>query len=125
MNYLQHGCNIFNDKKSIGRPISIWNDKDIWEYINKYNLSYCDIYDKGETHTGCAYCGFGCHLEKDSRFDRLKNREPKRYNQMMSLENNGVTYKEALDIVLKASDKIFWLTKIDCSVLPAVERIFA
>jgi hypothetical protein len=35
------------------------------------------------------------------RFERLKQREPKRYEQMMELKNNGVTYKEAINCVLK------------------------
>lgn len=99
-NYLRYGCNILSGKTSIGRPISIWTDSDIWEYIKKYNVPYCDIYDKGEKNTGCAYCGFGCHLEKESRFERLREREPKRYEQMMKLTNNGVSYKDAINIVL-------------------------
>lgn len=99
-NYLKYGCNIFNGSKSKSRPLSIWTDKDIWNYIKMFNVKYCDIYDKGETNTGCAYCGFGIHLEKESRFERLKNREPKRYKQMMSLENNGVTYFEAIQKTL-------------------------
>lgn len=100
-NYLQYGCNIMNGKKSVSRPLEIWLDKDIWEYVKLYNVPYCDVYDKGENNTGCAYCGFGCHLEKESRFERLKEREPKRYKQMMELQNNGVTYQDAIQMVLK------------------------
>lgn len=99
-NYLKYGCNILNGKKSVSRPLSIWTDEDIWQYIRLYDLPYCELYDKGETNTGCAYCGFGCHLEKESRFERLKNREPKRFEQMMNLKNNGITYAEAIKIVL-------------------------
>jgi hypothetical protein len=54
-----------------------------------------------DCYTGSAYCGFGCHLEKESRFERLKEREPKRYEQMMKLTNNGVSYKTAIQTVLK------------------------
>lgn len=100
-NYLKYGCNILNGKTSISRPLSIWTDADIWEYIHRFAVPYCDIYDKGEQNTGCAYCGFGCHLEKESRFERLKKREPKRYDQMMNLTNNGVTYEKAIRKVLK------------------------
>jgi len=101
-NYLQYGCNILNGESSVSRPISIWTDDDIWFYIKRFNVPYCDIYDKGEKNTGCAYCGFGCHLEKESRFERLKLREPKRYNQMMSLQSNGVSYEQAIRTVLNA-----------------------
>lgn len=99
-NYLKYGCNILSEKTIISRPLSIWTDSDIWEAIKRFNIPYCDIYDKGEKNTGCAYCGFGCHLEKESRFERLKEREPNRYEHMMKLENNGITYKQAIDTVL-------------------------
>jgi 3'-phosphoadenosine 5'-phosphosulfate sulfotransferase (PAPS reductase)/FAD synthetase len=104
-NYLDHGCNILNSKTSKSRPLSIWTDKDIWDYIKMFNVPYCNIYDKGEKNTGCAYCGFGCHLEKESRFERLKTLEPKRYEQMMNLENNGITYSEAIQTILKKSNE--------------------
>ena len=44
-------------------------------------------------------CGFGCHLEKKSRFLRLKETHPKFHNLLYVLKNNGVTYAEAIDWV--------------------------
>jgi len=97
--YLQTGC--IDEASNKCKPLSFFTKQDIWNFIKMYNLPYCDVYDKGENYTGCAYCGFGCHLEKESRFERLKIREPKRYEQMMGLKNNGVTYYEAIQTVLK------------------------
>ncbi len=51
----------------------------------------------GCTRTGCVLCGFGCHLEKESRFERLKQTHPKFHNLLYVLKNNGVTYAEAID----------------------------
>lgn len=51
--------------------------------------------------TGCVLCGFGCHLEKESRFERLKETHPKFHNLLFKLKNNGVSYAEALDWVNK------------------------
>jgi 3'-phosphoadenosine 5'-phosphosulfate sulfotransferase (PAPS reductase)/FAD synthetase len=104
-NYLKYGCNILNGKTSIGRPLSIWTDADVWAYIKRFNVPYCDVYNKGEHNTGCAYCGFGCHLEKESRFERLKIREPKRFSQMVNLENNGVKYLDAINSILDTVGK--------------------
>jgi 3'-phosphoadenosine 5'-phosphosulfate sulfotransferase (PAPS reductase)/FAD synthetase len=104
-NYLDYGCNILDGANPKSRPLSIWTDDDIWAYIKKFNVPYCDIYDKGEHNTGCAYCGFGCHLEKESRFERLQQREPKRYNQMMNLTNNGIKYEDAIKLVLNPPKK--------------------
>lgn len=51
----------------------------------------------GCQRTGCVLCGFGCHLEKESRFLRLKETHPKFHNLLHVLKNNGVTYAEAID----------------------------
>ena len=53
----------------------------------------------GCQRTGCVLCGFGCHLEKESRFLKLKETHPKFYNLLYRLKNNGVTYAEAIDWV--------------------------
>lgn len=70
-------------------------------------MSFADfgIFDKerpllkttGCQRTGCVLCGFGCHLEKESRFLRLKETHPKFHNLLYILKNNGVTYAEAID----------------------------
>lgn len=51
----------------------------------------------GCDRTGCVLCGFGCHLEKESRFLRLKETHPKFHSLLYVLKNNGVTYAEAID----------------------------
>lgn len=96
--YLQTGCiDVANNKC---KPLAFFTKEDIWWIVKDRNLKYCDVYDKGEIATGCAYCGFGCHLEKESRFERLRQREPKRHEIMMNLQNNGIAYKDALNTVL-------------------------
>lgn len=59
---------------------------------------------KGEKRTGCAYCAFGVDQEKSNlyqknRFERLKLRKPKQYAKMMKLQNNGVSFSEALSFI--------------------------
>lgn len=86
-----------------------WNDEDIWRYAKINNIRFADCYYdrfidgvllKAETRTGCIFCGFGIHLENESRFEKQKIKNPKRYETMMSLENNGVSFKNAIDVVL-------------------------
>jgi len=98
--YLQTSC--INTKRNTCMPLSIWTKEDVWKYIKQNNLKYCDIYDKGEKSTGCAYCAFGIMFDK-TRFERLKKRESKRYEQMMNIKNNEITYERALQIVLRGS----------------------
>ncbi len=73
--YLNKGC--FNEKKNQLNPISIFTEEDIWNYIKKFDLKYCSVYDKGETRTGCIFCMFGItHEEPPNRFQRLAISHP-------------------------------------------------
>lgn len=54
----------------------------------------------GCSRTGCMFCGFGCHLEKqgEGRFERMKETHPKIYEWIMkSWEDGGLNYKEVID----------------------------
>lgn len=33
-----------------------WTEKDIWEFIRKYKLPYCELYNKGFDRIGCLFC---------------------------------------------------------------------
>lgn len=66
-------------------PISFWNTKNIYEYIDKYNLDISTIYSKGYKNTGCMFCAFGCHLEKPNKFQLMKYTHPKYYKYCMEV----------------------------------------
>lgn len=98
-------CNTFG-KRNISKPLSIFTEKDIWDLIDKYNIEICSIYFdmeidgeiiKGEKRTGCAYCAFGLHFEdsNNTKFHRLKKREPNRFNSMV----NKLGYDKALKVI--------------------------
>lgn len=44
-NWIEHGCNIIDNKEPKSRPMSIWATDDIWEYIERFNVPYSEIYD--------------------------------------------------------------------------------
>lgn len=91
------GCNVFDDKGGgTSRPLSIWNESDIWEYIKMRHLPIAKIYEKGAKRTGCVGCGFGATFPGDNRFELLYMTYPKLYDMIMNFTNNGVTYREAL-----------------------------
>lgn len=94
------GCNTLSERPA-SYPISIFLDSDIWDYIRRFNISYCPIYDIPEVNsTGCRLCGFGLHLETGyGRVDILFDHSPKFYQVAMSYTNNGVTFREALRCV--------------------------
>lgn len=67
--------------------------------MEEFELGRPILHTTGCNRTGCVLCGFGCHLEKESRFERLKQTHPKFHNLLYVLKNNGITYAEAIDWV--------------------------
>lgn len=96
---LRGGCNAFNENpdKSSSLPLSIWTERDIWDYIHRFNIAYSPIYDvPGIKRTGCMFCGFGAQFPGDCRFRVLYDLHPKFYAYAMNLTNNGVPLRTAL-----------------------------
>ncbi|WP_294172685.1 phosphoadenosine phosphosulfate reductase family protein [uncultured Clostridium sp.] len=55
----------FWKKKIVVRPIIDWTDDEIWEYIRKYNLPYCELYDKGFKRLGCIGCPLSSNQKRE------------------------------------------------------------
>ncbi len=93
--YNRSGCNAFDAKRPISKPISFWNDNDIWQYIKEFNVPYSPIYDIGYKRTGCMFCLFGYHLELRGGGDRLALMEKTHPRQYAFIMKNGM--KEVLE----------------------------
>ena len=50
--------------KVVISPIFEWTDNDVWEFIHKHKLPYCDLYDKGFHRIGCLFCPMALPREK-------------------------------------------------------------
>lgn len=90
------GCSAFNGPRPRSFPISIFTENDIHEYIHRFHVRICPIYNDPAVHrTGCMVCGFGADQDPQ-HFTYLYQHYPKVYNYFMNLKNYGVTYREAL-----------------------------
>ena len=92
------GCNSFREsgkQHPASLPLAIWMEGDIWQYIKDRRIEIADIYEKGATRTGCMGCGFGSYNDTTT-LETMSRLWPKWYDLIMSYENNGVTYGEAL-----------------------------
>lgn len=88
--FLQYGFYNLEGKKAQCTPMSIWTDGDVWEYIHRFNLPYCKIYDMGYDRTGCVFCMFGAHLDKEpNRFQKLQRTHPDLWRYCMKPYNEG------------------------------------
>ena len=69
-----------------------------WENQGLFDAKRLPLKTTGCDRTGCMFCGFGCHMEKDARFVRMKTTHPKQYDYIMrSWEEGGLNYKEVID----------------------------
>ena len=120
-NWLMNGCNAFDSKYPSSQPMSFWLEQDVLQYIKEYNIPIASVYGDivyaenpdqmriddygiacgteklattGCNRTGCIFCGFGCHLEKEpSRFQRLKQTHPRQYEYCLGggeYDENGI-----------------------------------
>ena len=111
--WLKTGCNAFDKKDPQSQPIAFWTEQDVLEYIKRFNLPYASVYgeilqDKNGKYyttdcdrTGCVFCGFGCHIEKEpNRFQRMKQTHPKLWEYCMKpWKDGGLGMKEVLEYI--------------------------
>lgn len=90
-----YGCNAFELKRPQSRPLMPWTEEDIQDYIKEFKIKISDIYSMGYKRTGCMFCGFGVHLEKEDRFELMKQTHPKQYDYIM----NKMGFKEVLNYI--------------------------
>lgn len=113
MSWLKNGCNAFDATNPVSTPMSFWTEQDVLRYLKEFNIPYASVYGEikqgedgkyyttGYRRTGCVFCGFGCHLEKEpNRFQRLKQTHPKLWNYCMKpWDEGGLGMKEVLDYI--------------------------
>lgn len=111
--WIKQGCNSYDLNNPASKPISFWTEQDILEYICRYDIPIASVYGEikqddnglyyttGCERTGCVFCGFGCHLEREpNRFQQLKDTHPKLYEYCMkSWDKGGLGLDEVLNYI--------------------------
>lgn len=60
----------YRTRKTLINPIVDWDDGDVWEFIHKYDVPYCKLYDEGYKRLGCIGCPFGSIKHRVLEFER-------------------------------------------------------
>ena len=110
--WLEKGCNAFDNKNPISKPMSFWTEQDVLTYLKNFDIDYCLIYgdiieqDKklkttGLERTGCMFCMYGIQSEKEpNRFQKMKITHPKIYEYCMKpIEEGGLGLSKVLDYI--------------------------
>jgi len=92
-----------NKNKKFMNVIIDWTSEDVWEFIDKYKISYCKLYDDGWKRIGCLMCPFAStkqrkiHAQKYPKytkafiraFSRLYNERKKKQLHSVSMWRDG------------------------------------
>lgn len=73
--------------KNILNPIIDWTESEVWEFIKKYNLPYCKLYDEGFSRLGCVGCPMGGRrnmLREFERYPKFKENFIRAFDRMIS-----------------------------------------
>ena len=111
--WLKHGCNAFDMKRPMSRPMSFWTERDVLEYLLTYDVPYASVYGEivedeknglkttGCNRTGCMFCMYGCHMEPfPNKFQRMAQTHPTIYRYCMKTWNEGgLGLAEVLDFI--------------------------
>ena len=111
--YNKTGCNVYDAKQPKSQPIGFWTKQDVLRYAVEHDIPICEVYGNieqtecgkyyltGEQRTGCMFCGFGVHMEKEpNRFQRMQKSHPNQYNFCMKpVECGGLGMKDVLDYI--------------------------
>lgn len=125
--YVHSGCNAFDSVYPTSRPLMTWTEQDVLHYIKHEGLKIPAVYGEivpamntedtsgqcrmfgddcrltltGVSRTGCMFCGFGAHLEKEpNRFQRMKKDYPKIWAYCLKpWDKGGLGMKEVLDFI--------------------------
>lgn len=127
LSFIQSGCNAFNSKFPASRPLMTWTEQDVLHYIKYEGLKIPAVYGEivpamnaedtsgqcrmfgddcrltltGISRTGCMFCMFGAHLEKEpNRFQRMKKNYPKIWAYCLKpWDEGGLGMKPVLDFL--------------------------
>jgi phosphoadenosine phosphosulfate reductase len=86
----QHGMLFYSNKWGHYRchPIALWNDNDVWQYIERHSLPVNEAYQKyGLDRTGCKFCtGF---IGYEKKLERINPKILYKIKRMMGQSNLG------------------------------------
>lgn len=90
--YMRGDCNEYKKKRPVSKPMSFWTEKDVLDYIQRYNLEIASVYGEirdgkltGVSRTGCMFCMYGLHLQgQNNKFELMRETHPKLYDYIMN-----------------------------------------
>lgn len=89
-------------------PIIDWTNEDVWEFIKKYEVRYCKLYDLGYKRLGCIGCPMGSKKREElEKYPKYKEAYKRAFQRMINarlekgLETKWETAEDVMNWWLK------------------------
>lgn len=94
----------YRQRKTLLNPIINWSDAEVWEFIHKYNVPYCKLYDQGYKRLGCIGCPMNTATAADdlAKYPTYRRAYLRAFDKMLKeREEKGLpmTWKNAEDVM--------------------------
>lgn len=79
-------------KGFILNPIIDWTDDEVWEFIHRYKVPYCKLYDEGWKRLGCLGCPMATPKEREkelARYPKIKDAYLRAFDRMIQAQTAG------------------------------------
>lgn len=97
-----------NSKGFILNPIIDWTTDEVWEFIHRYNIPYCELYDQGFKRIGCIGCPMSAHRKEElDRYPKFKQAYLRAFDRMIQhqIEGGGTPERQGQELYE------FWTTR--------------
>ncbi len=113
----------FSYKEGIWKlnPIARWLNEDIWSYIDRYDIPYCDLYNMGHTRNGCWPCAMAV---RNGQIKRLSQSHPDLYEELLIESPMGTELMKARDFWLGVQPKLRYTKSSRRDILTTYHQAF-
>lgn len=71
-------------KGFILNPIIDWTTDEVWEFIHRFNIPYCKLYDEGWARLGCIGCPMSTNKKRElERYPKIKQAYIRAFGKML------------------------------------------
>lgn len=94
--------------KTYFNPIIEWSNNEVWEFIRKYNIPYCKLYDEGFTRLGCLFCPMSSTKKRIAETGRYPKFTKAFIHAFSKLYNNRIAQGNSSVLRWKNGEEMFW-----------------
>ena len=86
--------------KHILNPIIDWTTEEVWEFIDRFDVPYCKLYDEGCTRLGCIGCPMTAKQSEElEKYPKYKQAYIRAFDRMLQLNDRTYSWDNGEDVM--------------------------